>query len=182
MNRMLVAAMSGLLCVGAVRDGVAEPGATAPAGSTNSPRGGNIGTAAGGAAGMPNAGATPLSYQEYFSKLQEFYAKGKVLYANSRSDKLTDKDVDSRFKEFMDWANGAGNWMSDNIGPAATAKFTTWHAEFGKPHKLAGNHPEEENNKFQTLRVVLPQLLDNLRFLMTPGAMSALEANAASSK
>jgi len=182
MNRMLVAAMSGLLCAGAVREGIAEPGAMAPSGSTSSPSGENSGTVASGAAGISNAAAIPLSYQEYLTRLQEFYARGNAIYANSRSDKLTDKDVDSRFKEFMDWANGAGNWMNDNISPAATAKFTTWHAEFGKTPKLAGSHPEEENNKFQTLRVVLPQLLDNLRFLMTPGAMDALKAKADSSK
>jgi hypothetical protein len=166
MKKMLLAALCGLLCVGAAREGIADPSTMAPLGQTSDPSG----------------GAAPLSRNEYLPKLQEFYARGKAIYVNSRSDKLTDVDIDLRFKEFVDWANEAGNWMSAHINPAATAKFTTWHAEFGKAHKLAGSHPQEENNKFQNLNVVLPQLLGNLQFLIKPGAVDALGSKEESSK
>jgi hypothetical protein len=178
---MFLAGVLGLLCVGAAREGVAEPGAP-PLSGVAKQDDANAATVSAGAVGVSNAGTVPLSRSEYLPKLQEFYATGDAIRADSESDKLSDREVDLQFKAFLDWANEAGNWMSDNLSPAATAKFTTWHMEVGDVRKLSGTHRDEENNKFRTLTTVLPQLLDNLRFLMTPGAIDPPKSNAGSPK
>jgi hypothetical protein len=166
MKRMLVAVVSGLLCVCAAREGRAEPTPAAPSVPATNPGGADSGPATGGVMGVPNAGATPLTPEEYLPKLHEFYTRGDVLYNSSKSKKLRDQEIDLRYNEFIAWANEAGAWMNANMTPDATARFTTWHAQFGSARKLSGNHSQEENNKFATLNVVLPQLLANMQFLM----------------
>jgi hypothetical protein len=163
MKTILVAVIGGLLCAGAAQIGLAAPTSTAPPEAAANPS---------GEVGVTNASATPLSYDEYLPKLKEFYARGKTLYAESRSDKLSDSDVDSRYKEFVAWANEAGAWMNSNMSPATVAKFTTWQAATGTPHKLSGSHSDAENSKFGTLNIVLPQFLANLRTLMKRGAIN----------
>jgi hypothetical protein len=161
MKRLLVAALTGLLCVGASREGFAAATSTAPSQS---------------------APTTPLSRDQYLPKLREFYARGKALYDQSRSDKLSDQDVDLQFNAFLKWANDAGSWMNGAIFPAATTQFTTWHAEFGVARKLAGSHPQAADNKFSTLNIVLPQLLENLRIMMMPLAADSQKATTDGSK
>jgi hypothetical protein len=164
MKRTLVAAIGGLLCAGAAGEGLAAPGtigASAPASATGPAD----------AAG-PGAAARPLAFPAYVPKLQEFYTQGKVILDRSGSDRLSDPEVESRFKDFMAWANEAGAWMNANIGPAATAQFTTWRMKVGDARKLSGTHSDEQNNKFRALTTVLPQLLDNLKAMMKPGGVA----------
>jgi len=129
-----------------------------------------------------NAHATPLSTREYLPKLREFYARGKAIYDQSRSDKLGDSDVDMRFKEFMAWANEAGVWMNVNMNSASTNRFTTWHIDMGMHYKLLGSHSQVENNKFSALNAVLPQLLENLRLMATPDAVDPQKSRSDYSK
>jgi hypothetical protein len=126
--------------------------------------------------------ASAVARDKYLPTLQTYYAAGMAIYNDSKSDRLTDLEVDTQFKHFIDWANDAGNWISANISPAATARFTTWKVRSGKPHKLRGIHSEESENKYQSLTVVLPQLLDNLNFLMTPAGVASLSSSTESSK
>jgi hypothetical protein len=165
MKKMLLAATLGLLCIAAAGGGNAQPTSVSPSGAAQNQSGASV-------------TADPMSPSEYLPKLQEFYERGKAIYESSRSDRLTSKEVSLHFNEFLNWANETGKWLTDSIGPAATARFSTWHLEIDNVRKLKGHHPEADNNKFRALTTALPQVLDNLKAMMAPGGMDGLKAHA----
>lgn len=165
--------------VGAATSPTASVAPPVPSLSVN---GGNSGTVIGGNVGVYNAGTIPLARRQYLPKLQEFYARGEGLYLASKSPALSDSDVDLRFNEFNTWADDASTWMANNMTPAAAAKFVNWHIVFGVSYTLSGTHAPDENKRYSALNIVLPQLLDNLQFLMTSDAMDPQQPVTATTK
>ena len=101
------------------------------------------GTAPGG---VPTPSAAPLTPAEYLPKLEEFYKRGEALYEASKSNKISDRDVNLRFDDFMKWANETGNWMNVNVSPGVTTRFATWHVDSNSGYKLAGRRSQDQNN------------------------------------